>query len=124
MNVGDRPQEVFFGGKAFNPDVAQFVVPVELIAACFFILVALMFVGLGQVFGRAFDAYPDPLNIGGIVAGIFRRSCIVICGGGGGGGGHLPGSPFYFINVGPLSAARVLALLMSLVVIGVPIDLV
>ena len=69
------PQEVFFGTEYRNPDVAQFVVPIELVAAVFFILIALMFVGLGQVLGRAFDAYPNrvlgySLNIGGSLAGI------------------------------------------------------
>jgi hypothetical protein len=39
--------------------VAQLVVPIEAVAAVFFVLVALMFVGLGQVMGRAFDAYPN-----------------------------------------------------------------
>src|SRR5262245_5994070 len=69
------PQEVFFGTEDRNPDVAQFVVPIEAIAAVFFILIALMFVGLGQVLGRAFDAYPNrvlsyTLNIGGSLLGI------------------------------------------------------
>jgi hypothetical protein len=34
-------------------------VPIDLIVAVFLVLIALMFVGLGQVLGRAFDAYPD-----------------------------------------------------------------
>jgi hypothetical protein len=77
IDVGGQasPQEVFFGTEYRNPDVAQFVVPVEAIAATFFVLVAFMFVGPGQVLGRAFDAYPDrvlgyTLNIGGSLAGI------------------------------------------------------
>jgi SAM-dependent methyltransferase len=77
IDVGGQasPQEVFFGTEYRNPDVAQFVVPVETIAATFFVLVAFMFVGPGQVLGRAFDAYPDrvlgyTLNIGGSLAGI------------------------------------------------------
>src|SRR5689334_2592289 len=53
------PQEVFFGTEYRNPDVARFAVPIELIAAVFFVLIALMFVGLGQVLGRCFDAYPN-----------------------------------------------------------------
>jgi len=69
------PQEVFFGTEYRDPDVAQFVVPIEAVAAVFFALVALMFVGLGQALGRAFDAYPNrvlgyTLNIGGSLAGI------------------------------------------------------
>ena len=77
IDVGSQrsAQEVFFGTEYGNPDVATFVVPIEAIAAVFFILVALMFVGLGQVMGRAFDAYPNrvlgyTLNIGGSLAGI------------------------------------------------------
>jgi SAM-dependent methyltransferase len=77
IDVGHQisPQEVFFGTEARNPDVARFIVPIEFIAAAFFLLVALMFVGLGQVMGRAFDAYPNrvmgyTLNIAGSLAGI------------------------------------------------------
>ena len=129
LNVGNQAQEVFFGAEAFNPDVAQFVVPVELIAALFFILIALMFVGLGQVLGRAFDAYPDrvlgyTLNIGGSVAGILAFSALsfaearsviwfLIA---------FAGIAYLLYQRRALSAARVLALVTSLVVIGVPID--
>lgn len=77
IDVGGQvsPQEVFFGTEYRNPDVAQFVVPIEAIAAIFFVAVALMFVGVGQVLGRAFDAYPNrvmgyTLNIGGSLVGI------------------------------------------------------
>lgn len=83
IDVGHQasPQEVFFGTEYRNPDVTKFVVPMELFVAAFFILVALMFVGLGQVLGRAFDAYPDRvkgymLNIGGSLAGITLFSLI------------------------------------------------
>src|SRR3984893_13950567 len=55
------PQEVFFGTEYRNPDVAQFGMPIEAVAAVFFVLIALMFVGHGQVLGRAFDAYPNPV---------------------------------------------------------------
>jgi len=77
IDVGHQasPQQIFFGTEYRNPDIARFVVPIEVIAALFFVLVALMFVGLGQVMGRAFDAYPNrlvgyTLNIGGSLAGI------------------------------------------------------
>ncbi|MGD1015583.1 MAG: hypothetical protein ABR863_03960 [Roseiarcus sp.] len=83
VDVGHQasPQEIFFGTEDRNPDVAQFVVPIELIAALFFILIALMFVGLGQVLGRAFDAYPNrvlgySLNIGGSLVGILAFSAL------------------------------------------------
>jgi SAM-dependent methyltransferase len=83
VDVGHQnsPQEVFFGTEFRNPDVAQFVVPIDLVAAVFFVAIALMFVGLGQVLGRAFAAYPDrvmayTLNIGGSLAGIVAFSAI------------------------------------------------
>ncbi len=83
VDVGHQtsPQEVFFGTEYRNPDVAQFVVPIEWIVAVFFILIALMFVGLGQVLGRAFDAYPNrvlgyTLNIGGSLSGIVGFSAL------------------------------------------------
>jgi hypothetical protein len=72
VDVGHQasPQEVFFGTEYTNPDL---MVPIESIAALFFVLIALMFVGLGQVLGRAFDAHPNrviaySLNIGGSLA--------------------------------------------------------
>src|SRR5689334_5219944 len=83
VDVGHQasPQEVFFGTEYRNPDLAQFVIPIEWIAGLFFLLIALMFVGLGQVLGRAFDAFPDrirgySLNIGGSLAGIVVFSAI------------------------------------------------
>jgi SAM-dependent methyltransferase len=83
VDVGGQsaPQEVFFGTEARNADVARFVVPIEAVAAVFFVLIALMFVGLGQVLGRAFAAYPDrvlgyTLNIGGSLAGIVGFSLL------------------------------------------------
>jgi spermidine synthase len=76
IDVGHQasPQEVFFGTE-FRDESAQFTVPIDVISAIFFVLIALMFVGLGQVLGRAFDAYPDrvmgyTLNIGGSLMGI------------------------------------------------------
>ena len=53
------PQQIFFGTENRNLDGAQFIVPIDLIVAVFFVLIALMFVGLGQVLGGAFDAYPN-----------------------------------------------------------------
>ena len=83
VDVGHQasPQEVFFGTEFRNLDVAQFVVPIELIAAVFFVLIALMFVGLGQVLGRGFDGYPNRVlgyafNIGGSLAGILVFSVL------------------------------------------------
>jgi SAM-dependent methyltransferase len=83
IDVGGQasPQEVFFGTEYRPPDVAQFVLPIEAVAGVFFVLVALMFVGFGQVLGRAFDVYPNrvagyTLNIGGSLAGIVGFSAI------------------------------------------------
>ncbi len=83
IDVGGQvsPQEVFFGTEYRSPDVAQFVVPIEAVVAAFFVLVALMFVGLGQVLGRTFESYPNrvmgyTLNIGGSLAGIVGFSAI------------------------------------------------
>jgi hypothetical protein len=83
VDVGHQasPQEVFFGTEYHNPDLAKFAVPIEAIAALFFVLIALMFVGLGQTLGRAFDAYPNrvigySLNIGGSLAGILGFSLL------------------------------------------------
>jgi spermidine synthase len=58
-NASGNPQLIYFGTEARHRDVAQFVVPIEVIAGVFFTLVALVFVGLGQVMGRAFDAIPS-----------------------------------------------------------------
>ena len=43
IGVGNRasPQQIFFGTESRNPDVAQFVVPIDLIAGTFFVLIAL-----------------------------------------------------------------------------------
>jgi SAM-dependent methyltransferase len=83
IDVGHQAsaQEVFFGTEYRNPDVAQFAVPIELIVAGFFVLIALMFVGLGQALGRTLDSYPDrvrgyTLNIGGSLAGIIGFSLL------------------------------------------------
>ncbi len=83
IDVGHQasPQEVFFGTEDRNPDVAQFAVPIDIIVAVFFVLISLMFVGLGQVLGRAFDAYPNRvqaylLNIGGSLIGIVGFSLL------------------------------------------------
>ena len=76
-----HPRKSSSGPEGRNPNVAQFVVPIEAVAAVFFVLIALIFVGSGQVLGRAFDAYPNrvlgyTLNIGGSLAGIVGFSAI------------------------------------------------
>src|SRR5438477_1533260 len=61
VDVGGQgsPQQVYFGTEYRARDVAAFVVPIELVAAVFFALIALVFVGVGQVMGRAFNAASD-----------------------------------------------------------------
>ncbi len=62
VTVGDQqtsPKLVYFGTEYRPSDPSQWLVPVWLIAGVFFALIALTFVGLGQVMGRAFDAIAD-----------------------------------------------------------------
>ena len=77
INVGGQgsPQQVYFGTEYTGKNLSQFFVPIEVLAGLFFTLIALAFVGLGQVMGRAFDDAPDRLvayisNLGGSLAGI------------------------------------------------------
>jgi hypothetical protein len=131
IDVGgqEAPQEVYFGTEYRNPDVARFVVPIEAIAAVFFVLVALMFVGLGQVLGRAFDSYPNrvkgyTLNIGGSLAGIVGFSAIsfiqapplvwflVSC----------AGVAYLLHQAGTLTKLKAVALVVLVIVVGVPTD--
>jgi len=129
IDVGHQasPQEVFFGTEYRNPDVAQFTIPIDVIVAVFFVLIALMFVGLGQVLGRAFDAYPNrvmgyTLNIGGSLVGIALFSSIsflqespaiwfLIAG---------TGIAFLLGRAGELTLMRGLALAALLVVVSAP----
>ena len=131
IDVGSQrsAQEVFFGTEYGNPDVASFVVPIEAIAAIFFVLVALMFVGLGQVMGRAFDTYPNrvlgyTLNIGGSLAGILVFSALaflkappvvwfLIC---------CAGIAYLLYQEGALDRVRLTALLALVVLVGMPGD--
>ena len=131
VDVGGQvsPQEVFFGTEYRHADVARFVVPIELVAAAFFILVAFMFVGLGQVLGRTFDTYPNrvlgyTLNIGGSLAGIVGFSVIAFS-------QAPPVIWFLIVGIGvayllrqtkALTPLRALALIAVVTGLGVPID--
>jgi hypothetical protein len=69
------PQVVFFGTEYRDVDLAQFVLPIEFIAALFFILIILMFIGFGQLLGRGFEQDSNRVvaytcNLGGSLAGI------------------------------------------------------
>lgn len=77
VDVGSQasPQHIFFGTEYRPKDPSQIVIPMEVVAGIFFALIALMFVGLGQMMGRVFDAIPDRLtaytsNIAGSLGGI------------------------------------------------------
>lgn len=67
VGVGNQasPQMIFFGTEYAADDVAQFVVPIEVLGAFFVVAIALVFVGPGQVFGRALDAVPNRIRPGG-----------------------------------------------------------
>jgi len=77
VDVGGQgsPQQVYFGTEYRAGDAARFVIPIEVLGATFFALIALIFVGVGQMMGRAFNAAHDRLlayiaNIAGSLAGI------------------------------------------------------
>ncbi len=62
VNVGNQrgsPGLVYFGTEFRPADPSRWVLPMWAVAGTFFALIALTFVGLGQVMGRAFDAIPD-----------------------------------------------------------------
>jgi hypothetical protein len=77
IDIGGQgsPQQVYFGTEYRASDISKFVVPLEVLAAAFFVLIAFVFIGMGQVMGRAFNQAPDRLrayiaNISGSLAGI------------------------------------------------------
>jgi len=83
IDVGSQgsPQLIYFGTEYRPTDVSRFVVPMWLVAGGFFALVALMFVGLGQVLGRSFDALPNRLQAYSIdiVGSLLGISAFAIC---------------------------------------------
>ncbi len=77
IDVGGQgsPQQVFFGIQYRARDPGTFVIPIEAVAAVFFLIVALSFVGLGQEMGRVLSSIPNRLwaytaNVIGSLAGI------------------------------------------------------
>jgi SAM-dependent methyltransferase len=99
IDVGGQgsPQQVFFGTEYHARDPSYFVVPIEAVAGVFFVLTALVFVGLGQVMGRAFNRVSNPIvaysiNVTGSLAGIIAF----------GAASYLRTSPvtWFFISVG------------------------
>lgn len=62
IGLGDQqasPQLIYFGTEYRPADPSRWVIPMWAVAGAFFALIALTFVGLGQVMGRAFTAIPD-----------------------------------------------------------------
>src|SRR4030095_9910460 len=75
------PQQIFFGTEYRPADPSQFVIPIEVVAGVFFVLIALMFVGLGQLMGRRFNAIPNRVasyttDIAGSLAGIVAFAAV------------------------------------------------
>lgn len=77
IDVGGQgsPQLIYFGTEYRARDISTFVVPIEVVAATFFALIAIVFVGLGQVMGRTFNRVDNrvaayTVNIAGSLAGI------------------------------------------------------
>jgi spermidine synthase len=69
------PQFVYFGTEYRPADPARWLIPVWAVGGTFFVLIALTFVGLGQVMGRAFAAIPDrvlayTVDVAGSLTGI------------------------------------------------------
>jgi len=63
VDVGGQqsPQQVFFGTQYRSRDLSKFVVPLELLAAVFVTLVALVFVGAAAAHGIATGSVGCPL---------------------------------------------------------------
>ena len=62
VSLGDQltsPQFIYFGAEYRPADPSRWVVPMWAVGGAFFAVIALAFVGLGQVMGRAFNAIPN-----------------------------------------------------------------
>jgi spermidine synthase len=53
------PQVIYFGTENRSADPSRWVIPIWAVGGAFFALIALTFVGLGQVMGRRFAAIPN-----------------------------------------------------------------
>jgi len=64
IDVGNQasPQLIYFGTEYRGKDPGTFVVPIQVVAGAFFLLISIIFIGLGQVMGRAFDAIPNRIG--------------------------------------------------------------
>jgi spermidine synthase len=77
----NNQQIVYFGTEYRHPDISTIAVPLEVVAGFFFLLIAVVFVGLGQVLGRKLEAVPSRIlgyttNISGSIFGILAFSLI------------------------------------------------
>jgi SAM-dependent methyltransferase len=62
VSLGDQqssPRLIYFGTEYRPADPSRWIIPMWGVAGAFFTLIALSFIGLGQVMGRAFDAIAD-----------------------------------------------------------------
>jgi SAM-dependent methyltransferase len=70
-----NPEQVFFGTTYQDLEPNRAGVPVELVLGVFFVLIALIFVGLGQELGRGLNRFPNrikayAINLAGSLVGI------------------------------------------------------
>jgi spermidine synthase len=77
VDVGSQtsPDQVYFGTEFRRKDLAAFVIPLEVIAGVFFTMISLVFLGIGQAIGRAFNSIPNhveayAVNLLGSLVGI------------------------------------------------------
>jgi spermidine synthase len=77
VDVGGQssPEQLYFGTDGRVRDLSTFVIPLEIVAGIFFGLISLIFIGIGQSLGRAFNAIPKhiaayTINLTGGLAGI------------------------------------------------------
>lgn len=77
LRVGDQvsPQLVYFGTEYSAEDPTRIVIPIEVLAGFFFVVVAVVMIGPGQELGRAFNRHRNrieaySLNIAGSLCGI------------------------------------------------------
>lgn len=62
VTLGDQqtsPRVIYFGAEYRPADPSRWIIPMWAVAGAVFAALAVTFVGLGQVMGRAFDAIPD-----------------------------------------------------------------
>jgi len=77
VDVGNqtRPEQIYFGTEYQSQDLSRYAIPVEVLCAFFFLVLALAFIGPGQELGRALKRWPNrlqaySLNIVASIAGI------------------------------------------------------